>query len=294
MSPQLQALDAAGQSIWLDNIRRNMFASGDLHSLIDAGLRGMTSNPTIFEKAIGSGNDYDEQLAGLIGTEHDPNRLFEALADRRYPPRLRRISPALRSDRRRRRFRQPRSVTAAGGRYAADQRRRQAPLENGRPAERHDQDSGDARKAFRRSRETIAAGINVNVTLIFSLETYEDTANAYIAGLEQRAAAGESIERIASVASVFVSRIDTAVDKLLEEKIAKGQPQLKALLGKTGIANLKLIYRALQEHLRERTVRAAQSKGRAACNGRCGRAPARRIPRTPTCCTSKTSSGKTP
>jgi transaldolase len=90
--------------------------------------------------------------------------------------------------------------------------------------------------------ETIAAGINVNVTLIFSVETYEAVAGAYVAGLEQRAAAGEPIDRIASVASVFVSRIDTAVDKLLEEKIASGKPELSSLLGKTGVANMKLIY----------------------------------------------------
>jgi transaldolase/glucose-6-phosphate isomerase len=94
---------------------------------------------------------------------------------------------------------------------------------------------------------TIAAGINVNVTLIFSIETYEAVANAYVAGLEKRAAAGEPIDRVASVASVFVSRIDTAIDKLLDEKIAAGQASLTQLLGKAGVANLKVTYQRFKK-----------------------------------------------
>jgi transaldolase len=80
MGNQLRELAAVGQSVWLDNIRRSMFASGELKGLIDQGLRGMTSNPTIFEKAIGSGTDYDAQLKTLVGSEHDAQNLFEALA----------------------------------------------------------------------------------------------------------------------------------------------------------------------------------------------------------------------
>ncbi|MBV8197813.1 MAG: transaldolase, partial [Candidatus Eremiobacteraeota bacterium] len=80
MENQIQQLAAAGQSVWLDNLRRNMFASGELKRLIDQGLRGMTSNPTIFEKAIGAGNDYDEQLAKLAGSEKNADALFWDLA----------------------------------------------------------------------------------------------------------------------------------------------------------------------------------------------------------------------
>src|SRR5437868_7512047 len=80
MQNQLRQLLDAGQSVWLDNLRRSMFASGELQRLIDQGLRGMTSNPTIFEKAIGTGNDYDEQLRSLIGKEKDANNLFWELA----------------------------------------------------------------------------------------------------------------------------------------------------------------------------------------------------------------------
>ncbi len=260
MGTQLKQLGDAGQSIWLDNIRRGMFASGELRKLINSGLRGMTSNPTIFEKAIGSGNDYDEQLGGLIGTEHDPNRLFEALAidDIRHACDAFRplfestnggdgfvsleVSPLLAGD--------TQKTTEAAQRLWKMVDRPNVMIKipatpQGIPA----------------ITETIAAGINVNVTLIFSLETYEDTANAYLAGLEKRVAAGGSIERIASVASVFVSRIDTAADKLIEEKVARGEPQAKALLGKTGIANLKLIYQRYKKIFESARFEALKAKG---------------------------------
>jgi transaldolase/glucose-6-phosphate isomerase len=257
---QLQQLNEAGQSIWLDNIRRSMFASGELRRLIAAGLRGMTSNPTIFEKAIGSGNDYDEQLARLIGTEHDPNRLFEALAidDIReacdeFRPLFDasqgadgfvslEVSPLLAND-------TPATIEAAARLWKMVDRPnvliKIPATPEGLPA----------------ITATIAAGISVNVTLIFSIETYEDVANAFIAGLEQRAAAGQPIDRVASVASVFVSRIDTAVDKLLDEHIAKGEAPLRALLGKTGIANLKVTYQRFKKIFESERFAALAAKG---------------------------------
>jgi transaldolase/glucose-6-phosphate isomerase len=241
MATQLQQLADVGQSIWLDNIRRSMFASGELHRLIGLGLRGMTSNPTIFEKAIGSGNDYDDQLRTLTGGGLDPNGLFEALAidDIRHALDEFRplydagkgtdgfvsleVSPLLAHD-------TAGTVAAAKRLWAAVDRPnlmiKIPATPEGLPA----------------ISETLAAGINVNVTLIFSVETYEAVANAFVAGIERRAAAGQPIDRVASVASVFVSRIDSAVDKLLQEKIAAGQTKLKELLGKTGLANLKLTY----------------------------------------------------
>ena len=240
MSTQLQQLTDVGQSIWLDNIRRSMFASGELRKLIDLGLRGMTSNPTIFEKAIGSGNDYDAQLRTLVTHEGDANQLFEALAidDIRHA-----------CDE----FRALYDATSGGDGFVS--------LEVS-PLLAHDtQGTIDAAKRLWAAVDrpnvmikipatpacipaiaaTIANGINVNVTLIFSIDTYEAAAEAFILGLEQRVAAGKPIERVNSVASVFVSRIDSAVDKLLQERIAKGQP-LQNLLGKAGIANLKTIY----------------------------------------------------
>jgi transaldolase/glucose-6-phosphate isomerase len=237
---QLVDLNAVGQSIWLDNIRRSMFASGELHRLIDSGLRGMTSNPTIFEKAIGSGNDYDAQLSSLIGTEHDPNHLFESLAidDIRHAcDEFRKlydatnggdgfvsleVSPLLADD-------TAGTIDAAARLWKMVDRPNVMIKIPSTPA------------CIAAISQTISAGINVNVTLIFSLETYESVANAYIAGLEKRVAEGGTIDRIGSVASVFVSRIDTAIDKMLEDK-AKSEPLLKNLFGKSGIANMKLIY----------------------------------------------------
>ncbi|GAC1621169.1 MAG: bifunctional transaldolase/phosoglucose isomerase [Vulcanimicrobiaceae bacterium] len=240
MGTQLKELIDCGQSIWLDNIRRSMFASGDLRRLIAGGLRGMTSNPTIFEKAIGSGSDYDEQLRGLVATDRDPNHLFEALAidDIRHACDEFRdlfdtthggdgfvsleVSPLLAND-------TQGTIDAAARLWKMVDRPNVMIKIPATPA------------CIAAISETIAAGINVNVTLIFAIDTYEAVANAYIAGLEKRVAAGGPIDKIGSVASVFVSRIDSAVDKLLDEKIAR-QPQLASLKGLTGLANLKLIY----------------------------------------------------
>jgi transaldolase/glucose-6-phosphate isomerase len=257
---QLQQLVAAGQSIWLDNIRRSMFASGELRRLIELGVRGMTSNPTIFEKAIGSGNDYDAQLRTLIGRERDPNRLFEALA-------IQDIRHACDE------FRPLFDATKGGDGFVS--------LEVS-PLLAHDtQGTIDAAKRLWKMVErpnvmikipgtpagipaiaaAIAEGININVTLLFAAETYEAAATAYIEGLERRVAAGQPIDRIASVASVFVSRIDTAVDNLLEDKIAKGDPSVKPLLGKAGVANLKLIYQRFKGLFESERFGALRAKG---------------------------------
>lgn len=241
MNVQLQQLAAAGQSVWLDNIRRSMFSSGELHALIELGLRGMTSNPTIFEKAIGSSTDYDAQLRDLFESESGAVEVFEALA----------IDDI---------------------RHACDEFRPLYDLTSGRDGfvslevspllARDTQATIEAAKRLWRTVDrpnvmikipatpegipaisaVVGAGINVNVTLIFSADTYEAAAVAYLEGLEVRGAAGDRIDRIGSVASVFVSRIDTAVDKLLGERIEAGHSQLKSLLGKAGVANLKLIY----------------------------------------------------
>jgi transaldolase/glucose-6-phosphate isomerase len=239
MGTQLRELAAVGQSIWLDNIRRSMFASGELQRLIDQGLRGMTSNPTIFEKAIGSGTDYDEQLRTLLD-EHDNAAVFEALAvrDIRSACDLFRpvfdetegldgyvsleVSPTLAND--------TEGTIAAAARLWKTVDRPNVMIKipgtaAGVPA----------------IRATIAAGINVNVTLLFSVDRYEDAAEAYITGLEDRAAKGEPIDHLASVASFFVSRIDTAVDKKIQAKIDRGE-NLEFLLGQAAVANTKLAY----------------------------------------------------
>ena len=222
-----------------------MFASGELHRLIDQGLRGMTSNPTIFEKAVASHDDYDEQLKSLIGNEHDANNLFEALAidDIQHAcGEFRKlydatdggdgfvsleVSPLLAHD-------TAGTIAAAARLWKAVDRPNVMIKIPGTP------EGGPAIRA------TIAAGINVNVTLIFSLDHYTAAAVAYIEGLEDRIARGEKVDRIASVNSVFVSRIDTMIDKMLEDKIAKGE-KVDGLLGKAALANLKLQYQKYLE-----------------------------------------------
>ncbi|HEV3156881.1 MAG TPA: bifunctional transaldolase/phosoglucose isomerase [Candidatus Baltobacteraceae bacterium] len=239
MTTQLNQLAECGQSIWIDYIRRNMFSSGELQKLIDLGLRGMTSNPTIFEKAISGGTDYDEQLQRIAGTSDDPNIIFEALAIEDIRNALDAFRPLFDASQRSDGFVSLEvspllsddtagTVAAAKRLWAAVDRPNLMIKIPATPA------------GIPAITQTIAAGINVNVTLIFSIESYEAAANAYIAGLEQALSNGK-IDHIASVASIFISRIDTAVDKLLQEKIAQGKP-LQALLGKAGIANVQLAY----------------------------------------------------
>jgi transaldolase/glucose-6-phosphate isomerase len=239
MGDQLRELAAVGQSIWLDNIRRSMFASGELQRLIDLGLRGMTSNPTIFEKAIGSGSDYDEQLQELVD-ESDPQKVFEALAIRDIRSACDlfhhvwettngldgyvslEVPPTLAND-------TQGTIDAAQRLWQAVDRPNVMIKIPGTAA------GVPAIKA------SIAAGININVTLLFSVDRYEAAANAYIEGLEERLAKGQPVDRIASVASVFVSRIDNAVDKKVQAKIDAGE-HLQPLLGKAAIASTKLTY----------------------------------------------------
>jgi len=230
VSNQLQQLLAAGQSVWLDNLRRSMFASGELKRLIDQGLRGMTSNPTIFEKAIGAGDDYDEQLKRLIGKQHDPDALFWDLA-------VQDIQDACDAFR---------SVFDSCGGNDGFVSLEVSPLlahdANGTIAMAKELWQRVARpnlmvkipgthEGVPAIEECIYSGLNINVTLVFSVDAYEAAAKAYIRGLARRLAEGKPIDKIRSANSVFVSRIDTAIDKILQERIAKGE-KLEPLLGK--------------------------------------------------------------
>jgi|HubBroStandDraft_5_1064220.scaffolds.fasta_scaffold00029_13 transaldolase/glucose-6-phosphate isomerase len=259
MQNQLQQLLDAGQSVWIDNLRRSMFASGELQRLIDCGLRGMTSNPTIFEKAIGAGNDYDEQLAALIGSEKSADALFWDLAiqdiqsacDAFAPVFVSsggndgfvslEVSPLLANDT---------TGTIAMVKVLWDRVKRPNVMikipgtKEGLPA----------------IEESIYQGYNINVTLVFSVEMYERAARAYVKGLARRVAEDKPIDKIRSVNSVFVSRIDTAIDKLLQERIAKGE-KLEHLLGKTGIAGLKLTYQKFKEVFESDEFAGLKSKG---------------------------------
>jgi transaldolase/glucose-6-phosphate isomerase len=245
MKNQMQQLLDAGQSVWIDNLRRSMFASGELQRLIDSGLRGMTSNPTIFEKAIGAGNDYDEQLAALIKSEKSADALFWDLAVQDIQSACNAFAPVFASSGGNDGFVSlevsPLLANDTAGTIAMVEElwgRVKRPnvmikipgTKEGLPA----------------IEESIYRGYNINVTLIFSIDMYERAARAYVKGLARRVAEGKPIDKIRSVNSVFVSRIDTAVDKLLQERTAKGE-KLDHLLGKTGIAGLKLTYQKFKE-----------------------------------------------
>ena len=240
MNP-ITALQEAGQSIWLDYIRRDLLTGGELDRLIGQGIRGVTSNPSIFEKAIAGSRDYDTDLAQYI--EADACIAPSALFDRIAIDDIQRAADALRTvyD----------SSDAVDGYVSLEvppnlAQDFAATIEEARRLWRAVDRPNLMIKVpantagVRAVEDLIAEGINVNVTLLFSLEHYEQVANAYIRGLERAA----DPSRIASVASFFVSRVDTAVDRLLE---AIGTPEALSLRGTIAVANAKLAYRRYQE-----------------------------------------------
>ena len=238
----LKKLEGFGQSPWLDFIKRSFTADG-LQTLIDRdGLKGITSNPAIFEKAMGAGTDYDAGFKALAdAADHDALDIYEALAieDIQQAADLMRpvylatnkvdgyvsleVSPYLA-------LRTEDTVAEARRLWKAVGRENlmvKVPgTEAGAPA----------------IRTLIGEGLNINVTLLFSLEPYRAVAEAFIAGLEDRAAQGHDIAGQSSVASFFVSRIDAVMDKKIDERVAKGETGLKALRGKIAVANAKVAY----------------------------------------------------
>ena len=249
--PAFAALQALGQSAWYDNIRRDLIVSGELQRLIDRGIVGVTSNPTIFQRAIAASNDYDAALRDLALAGHSTLEIYEALAiaDIQAAADLLRpvyertvgddgyvsleVSPDLAHD-------TQGTIDAARRLFGAIGRPNVMIKVPATPA------------GLPAITQLIADGVNINVTLIFSEQVYAQVADAYIAGLEQRLAAGLPLDNVRSVASVFVSRIDTAVDALLQERLAASddaatRARIAALLGKAAIANSKITYRRFQE-----------------------------------------------
>ncbi len=239
---RMPALLELGQSIWLDYLRRGMLDSGELARLIADGLRGMTSNPTIFEQAIGGSTDYDEALA-RVGSSRSDTDVFEAIAveDVRAAADLFRpvydrlngadgfvsleVSPGLARD-------TEGSIAEAEWLWQAA----------GRPNVMIK--IPGTREGWPAIERCLTSGININITLLFSVEHYRKVAEAYLAALEARVSKGEPIDRIASVASFFVSRVDTEVDARLAR--IEG-PEAKELGGTIGIANARLAYAAFEE-----------------------------------------------
>jgi len=240
-----------GQSAWQDDISRDMLNEGSIRTAIEeTGIRGLTSNPTIFEKAIAAGSAYDEEIGGLLERDLDAHAIFETVA-------VRDIQGATDL------FRTIYESSEGGDGFVSIE---VSPLAARDPAVT----TADARRLWSAVdrpnlmvkipgtveavpiiQQMLYEGININITLLFSVAAYERVARAYISALAARQAAGQPIDRIASVASFFVSRVDTLVDKLLDEKIAatgdatqKGW--LQSLKGKAAIANAKIAYQSFE------------------------------------------------
>lgn len=232
---KLQEVANLGQSIWLDNIHRTLIVSGELRSLVDEGLRGVTSNPTIFEKAISGGTAYDGEVERLAGEGKSAKEIYEALAMEDIAMAADILRPVYDATQGEDGFVSlevnPDLAQDTEG-TVAEARRLFSALD--RP---NVMIKVPATEAGLPAVERLTAdGINVNVTLIFSLRQYEKVVEAYIRGLERRAEEGKDLRGIASVASLFVSRVDTMVDPLLEKAGARD------LLGKVALANAKVIY----------------------------------------------------
>jgi len=235
---RLREIEALGQSVWLDNLNRELLDGGDLERLIDEdGLSGVTSNPTIFEKGMGHSDRYDDAFrAALDETEH-PQGLFERLAYRDVRDAADLLRPTFEA------------TNGADGFVSFELPASLAHDRDASVAEarRHRDAIGRANVLIKvpgteaglgAFEELTAGGVNVNVTLLFAVARYEEIAEAYLRGLEHRLEAGEPVDRAASVASFFVSRVDTKVDDALE---GTGREDLR---GKAAVANAKLAYRS--------------------------------------------------
>jgi transaldolase / glucose-6-phosphate isomerase len=256
-----------GQSMWLDYIRRDLFTTGKLKQLIDDdGLRGMTSNPAIFEKAIGDSSLYDDMLKSLASRKDlDTTGKYEQIAIRD----IQAAADALQSVYQTSNFRDG-YVSLEVSPYLA--RKTQETIDEARrlwkAVGRENvmiKVPGTA-EGLPAIRQLIGEGININVTLLFAQEVYEKVAEAYIAGLEDLAGRGGNLKKMASVASFFISRIDTLIDSMLNDKLkntsdATQQALVKSLLGKVAIANGKLTYKSYQQIFSGPRWQALASKG---------------------------------
>ena len=263
----LKALLSYGQSLWLDYIRRDLITSGKLKTMIDDdGLRGMTSNPSIFEKAIADSHLYDDMLKSLGSrADLDATSRYEQIAIRDIQDVADVLRPVYQSSE----FRdgyvslEVSPLLALETQKTIDEGRRLWKTVNRENVMIKVPGTAEGLPAIR---QLIGEGININVTLLFAQEVYEKVAEAYIAGLEDLAKRGGNLKKMAGVASFFISRIDTLVDSMIEDKLktakdAQTQGLLKSLLGKVAIANGKLTYQRYQRIFSGPRWEALASKG---------------------------------
>jgi transaldolase len=265
-SNPLKGLLTFGQSPWLDFIRRNILLNGDLKKMIaNDGLRGMTSNPAIFEKAIAAGDDYDDIVKAAGAKSSTPMELYEKIA-------IRDVQDAADI------FKQVYADTKGRDGYVSLEVSPNLAFDTRATLE-------EARRLWKTVdrpnvmikipgtpegvpaiRQALEDGININVTLLFAQSAYEQVAEAYSAALEARAAKGQDISRIASVASFFVSRIDSLVDSMIDARLksetdASKKALLESLHGKVAIANARRTYAKYQELVGGSRWKALAAKG---------------------------------
>jgi len=266
MNP-LKSLPEHGQAVWLDFLSRGFIAKGGLTKLVEEdGLRGVTSNPAIFEQAIGQTAEYDSAVASLLrARDRGVGEIFEQLAVEDIKSATDVLRPVF-------------DATRGGDGYVSIEvspylANETAPTIDEAKRLWHAVDRNNVMikvpgtpAGLPAIRDLIAAGINVNITLLFAQQVYEQVVEAYLSGLEALSANGGDVSSIASVASFFVSRIDTAVDKLLDEKLEQAndpdeKARLHALKGKVAIANAKLAYRHYKRLFAGRRWEALTAKG---------------------------------
>ena len=263
----LKQLQTFGQSVWLDYIRRDLLKGGELQRLIDDdGLRGMTSNPAIFEKAIAGSTQYQDFLDSLASRRDlDAKARYEMLAIRDIQDAADLLGPVYQSTRKRDGY-----VSLEVSPYLAHDTK--GTMEEARrlwklvARENVMIKVPGTREGIPAFRQLIGEGININVTLLFAQEVYEEVAAAFIDGVEKYAAGGGDVSKIASVASFFISRIDSLVDSMVGEQLKKEtdaarKAKLQGILGKVAIANGKLTYEAYERIFSSPRWRAMAAKG---------------------------------
>lgn len=260
----VQELTEFGQSIWLDYISRSLIDTGKLKQMIDTGVRGMTSNPSIFDKAISSSNDYDVSINKLKQMKKSTFEIYDELTIKDIQDAADLFKPVYEETKGldgyvsleiNPRLAYQTAETVKEGKRLYHKVNRPNVLFKVASTE----------PGFRAVEELLAQGINVNITLIFSLQQYINTAHAYIKGVSRFVQNNGDISRLASVASVFVSRVDTLVDKLLDEKITEQNDEtknkLESLKGKAAVANSAIIFSKYKEIFSSKEFKEIQKKG---------------------------------
>ncbi|WP_254567738.1 transaldolase [Oscillatoria sp. HE19RPO] len=267
INPLLQKIEQEyGQSIWMDNLNRDLIQSGELKTLIETrGLRGLTSNPSIFEKAIVGNAIYDADIEAGIKADKSVDEIYESLVFediRNACDHFRAIYDETEGLDGYVSIEVPPNIATDGDKTLAEAKRYYKAIDRenvmvkipGTP------------EGLEAVEKVIAEGINVNITLLFSVDSYVETAWAYIRGLEARVKAGQDVNKIASVASFFISRIDVKVDEAIDEKLKHvtelpQKAKLEEIKGKVAIANAKIAYQKYKEIIQSDRWQALAAKG---------------------------------